>query len=400
MVVISSLIILLLVLVCLGLIESYFHRLALSQLPIRIHVNGSRGKSSVTRLIAAGLRSGGIRTIAKTTGTAPRVIDENGKDRVIHRLRSASIGEQVKSLRNFSKKKIEAVVIECMAVNPQYQWISEHKMIKSTISVITNVRPDHIDEMGLTLQDNAMSLSNTIPFNGKMVTIKGDSTLDGQMNKVDTKINQLFKNVTKKRKSKFYESTIKDIPDNAMGRFKYLEHIDNVAIALKVCELSGVDSKQALEGMINAQPDPGATIIWALKFSKIKIYFVNLLAANDPESTFKIYNQLQLRIKDNPVCIFLNTRNDRRYRTNQLLDLVFKNIKPNALIVRGENLPTQFNVYKKKFSDIKITELPYDIDIEDMVNEFKKINGYYVIGIGNMVGWGEVFMKELKRFRV
>ena len=62
--------------------------------------------------------------------------------------------------------------------------------------------------------------------------------------------------------------------------------------------------------------------------------------------------------------IFLNTRNDRRYRTNQLLDLVFKNIKPNALIVRGENLPTQFNVYKKKFSDIKITELPYDIDIE------------------------------------
>ena len=124
-----------------------------------------------------------------------------------------------------------------------------------------------------------------------------------------------------------------------------------------------------------------------------------MLAANDPESTFKIYNQLQLRIKDNPVCIFLNTRNDRRYRTNQLLDLVFKNIKPNALIVRGENLPTQFNVYKKKFSNIKITELPYDIDIEDMVNEFKKINGYYVIGIGNMVGWGEVFMKELKRFR-
>ncbi|SVE33996.1 uncharacterized protein METZ01_LOCUS486850, partial [marine metagenome] len=115
--------ILLLIIISLGLIESHFHRLALAQLPIRIHVNGSRGKSSVTRLIAAGLRAGGLKTLAKTTGTAPRIIDENGKDRIIHRLRSASIGEQVRLLRNFAKKKPDAVVIECMAVNPQYQWV-------------------------------------------------------------------------------------------------------------------------------------------------------------------------------------------------------------------------------------------------------------------------------------
>ena len=113
--------ILLLIIISLGLIESHFHRLALAQLPIRIHVNGSRGKSSVTRLIAAGLRAGGLKTLGKTTGTAPRIIDENGKDRIIHRLRSASIGEQMRLLRNFAKKKPDAVVIECMAVSPQYQ---------------------------------------------------------------------------------------------------------------------------------------------------------------------------------------------------------------------------------------------------------------------------------------
>ena len=139
--------ILLLILIGLGLVESHFHRLSLAQLPIRIHVNGSRGKSSVTRLIAAGLRAGGLKTLAKTTGTAPRIIDENGKDRIIHRLRDASIGEQVRLLRNFANKKPDAVVIECMAVNPQYQWVSEQKMIQSTVSVITNVRPDHLDEM-------------------------------------------------------------------------------------------------------------------------------------------------------------------------------------------------------------------------------------------------------------
>ena len=55
-----------------GAIESLVHRRCLSKIPYRIHVNGTRGKSSVTRLIAAGLREGGIRTCAKTTGTLPR----------------------------------------------------------------------------------------------------------------------------------------------------------------------------------------------------------------------------------------------------------------------------------------------------------------------------------------
>ena len=66
--------ILLLILLGLGLIEAHYHKLALAQLPIRIHVNGSRGKSSVTRLIASGLRAGGLKTLAKTTGTAPRIL--------------------------------------------------------------------------------------------------------------------------------------------------------------------------------------------------------------------------------------------------------------------------------------------------------------------------------------
>ena len=72
-----------------------------------------------------------------------------------------------------------------------------------------------------------------------------------------------------------------------------------------------------------------------------------------------------MQIENAPVCIFLNTRNDRRYRTNQLLDLIFNYIQPKILIVRGENLPTQFYSYKNKFSKMKINELPYDIGINE-----------------------------------
>ena len=72
----ATLIVLILTLVLLGLIEYFNHRLVLSQLPIRIHVNGARGKSSVTRLIAAGLREGGLKNNGKDYRSAPRVINE------------------------------------------------------------------------------------------------------------------------------------------------------------------------------------------------------------------------------------------------------------------------------------------------------------------------------------
>ena len=159
-----------LILILIGYLERVNHQHVISNIPLRIHVNGTRGKSSVTRLIAAGLRAGGRRTLAKTTGTAPRIIDSKGKDRIIHRLRSASIGEQIKLMRLFSKEKPDAIVMECMAVQPEYQWISEHQMIHSHVGVITNARPDHLEEMGYSLNHIAKSLSNTIPFNKKIFT--------------------------------------------------------------------------------------------------------------------------------------------------------------------------------------------------------------------------------------
>ena len=70
-------------LILLGLLEKVRLGYYRSRIPIRIHINGTRGKSSVTRLVAAGLRKGGIRTIAKTTGTYPRIILEDGRSFVL-----------------------------------------------------------------------------------------------------------------------------------------------------------------------------------------------------------------------------------------------------------------------------------------------------------------------------
>lgn len=67
----------------------------------------------------------------------------------------------------------QILVIECMAVDPALQAVSQHRMVRADIGVITNVRLDHTAEMGPTLEEICDSLSNTIPWNGTLFTADG-----------------------------------------------------------------------------------------------------------------------------------------------------------------------------------------------------------------------------------
>lgn len=382
------LVILVLFILLLGLVEFKHHSKSLTRIPIRIHVNGSRGKSSVVRLIASGLREGGLKTVAKTTGTSPRIIDENGTDKYIHRLRSASIGEQISLIRRFSKINPDALVIECMAVNPQYQWISEHKIVKSTIGVMTNVRPDHLDEMGISINQITKSMGNTIPFNGIMITSE------------DKQISILEK-ITTERNSKFYSSNTISISNEEISSFKYLEHKENISLAIKVCELCGIEKAIALKGMSNCIPDPGALTIWKIRYKNTGFEFINAFAANDPASTLKTWNMINERLNREKFSIFLNTRLDRQYRTIQLINLIFDKLKPQVLVLRGENFPSELKKLSEKNKNIKIYKFPYSINQKDMIKFMDEtLPGYVVLGIGNIVGWGELLMKQMKDLKI
>ena len=382
-----TLLTLILLLIIIGIFEYYFHSKALANIPIRIHVNGTRGKSSVARLIAAGLRGGGLRTFAKTTGTTPRIINEKGKDVELYRLRSASIGEQIKLIRYFSKKNPDAVVMECMAVNPQYQWVSEQKIVKSTIGVMTNVRPDHLDEMGITMNQITKSMSNTIPFGGVMVSS-------------ENKKNNILKNIAEERNTKFYKVN-NEIDDSKLKNFRYLEHKENVSLALKVCELCGIDYDVALKGMEICKPDPGALTIWSLKYNKNSFRFINAFAANDPASTLKTWKMINKRMSSNNFTIFLNTREDRQYRTIQLINLIFKELKPNVVVLRGKNFPKELDDLMAENRKIVVHKFPYSIKQKKLIKFMaENLNESVVLGIGNIVGWGEELMKNMKEYKI
>ncbi|RPH06579.1 MAG: poly-gamma-glutamate synthase PgsB [bacterium TMED46] len=371
-----------------GILEFQYHLRSLDAIPLRIHVNGTRGKSSVTRLVAAGLREGGLRTFAKTTGTAPRVIDSEGKDRIIHRLRLPSIGEQVRLLSYFASERPQAVVMECMAVQPQYQWIAEHQMVRSHIGVITNVRPDHLDEMGPTEDDVAYSLCNTIPVDAILIT--------GEDQKKD-----ILKEVASSNRSDLIFSDDQSVTNDELDQFTYMEHPSNVAVALDVCKEAGISRDIALAGMHKVQPDLGALVAWNLDMKEKRLQFINGMAANDPVSTLQIWKFVIDRYPAvGGTCVFFNSREDRPLRTRQMVELTLEEIKPDHFIIRGDKVTSAIKglSHHSPKTDVKVVGL--DEPLNEVVDLLEKLpNDTLIYAIGNQVGAGQDILQLISEYK-
>src|SRR5713226_629408 len=87
------------------------HRRNLRAIPVRIHVAGTRGKSTTTRLIAAGLGAGGLRVVAKTTGTEPRLIRPDGSEAAWPRRGPPSVREQTRFFAEAMRLRADAAVV-------------------------------------------------------------------------------------------------------------------------------------------------------------------------------------------------------------------------------------------------------------------------------------------------
>ena len=298
-----------LLLILLGLSENFLHLRARARIPIRIHVNGTRGKSSVVRLIAAGLREAGKTTVAKTTGTLARMILADGRELPVFRPAKANILEQLRIVRTAANENAEALVIECMALQPHLQWLAEDRFVRATHGVITNARPDHLDVMGPTPDDVALALSAMIPPKGKLFTAERERL-------------QILKNCADDRACELIaidEEEVASVTPEDLSGFQYTEHAENVALALRVCADLGVCKEIALRGMWKATPDPGAMTIHELDFFSRRIIFINAFAANDPQSTAYLWQLSLDRFPEATTKIALfNCRADRADRSRQL----------------------------------------------------------------------------------
>lgn len=301
------------------------HERRLQAYKIRIHVNGIRGKSTVSRLIAGVLREAGYRTLAKTTGSAAVTIDFDGRDIPIQRRGAANVKEQQDIIAGWEPYGAEAMVIECMALQPKYQEWAEKMVLQAHIGVITNVREDHQDVMGETLPEIAVSMANMCPSNGILITAEYVPELQA-----------ILTREAERRGSQLIVADPSQVRDDEIAGFDYLAFKDNVAIGLAVANLLGIDRETAMRGMHQAKGDIGVVRLQHVELRGKPVIWANLFAVNDRESMMISMQMLEAYCDEKTVRIgILNNRYDRERRAEQFGDVAAKDLTFDWLITFG-----------------------------------------------------------------
>lgn len=284
---------------------------------IRIHVNGTRGKSTVTRLVAAVLREAGVRTVAKTTGTAARLILPDGSERPVVRRAPASIREQLQVLRTADALGAEALVVENMAIDPALQRTSERDMIRATIGVITNARPDHADAMGPTPADVAAALAESVPVGSVLVmgAVRDAAVIERRAREHGTRIVRA------------------DAGDPAIDPSAPAWQRENLALALAVARELGIGADVVRRAMTRVPDDPGAVTLRTRPVGGRPVVVVDARAANDPESLAMILDGAQ--VTGRRLFVF-NHRADRPVRLRQFVAAPLWRRDDAAVLMTGE----------------------------------------------------------------
>ncbi|MFJ8005596.1 poly-gamma-glutamate synthase PgsB [Streptomyces fagopyri] len=369
-----------------GIVEQRRHFTNLDQIPARVLVNGIRGKSSITRLCAGALRGGDLVTVAKTTGTAARFIHPDATEEPVYRkFGIANVVEQIGIVRRAAAYKPDALVIECMAVMPALQEINQSKLIRSTIGVLCNVREDHLAEMGPTLDDVARSLCRSMPEDGICVTAEKDR-FDILQEEADS------------RNCELIYADPEMVSDEELRGFSWFTFKENVAIALTVAELLGVDRQTALQGMYEAPPDPGVLSVERyLTPEGKKMRFANVFAANDPESTLMNINQLlDLGVIHRPLNVVINCRPDRVERNGQMGEII-PELDPERVFVIGHPAKSAIDAIPAEFRSRAVDLGGDKRDPEEFMALLLEQLGpdSSLVAIGNIHGQGEILLEHL-----
>lgn len=343
----------------------------------RVHVNGTRGKSSVTQYIYAGLQTQQS-VMAKITGEIPTLFLPSGKSEEINRRSSARVQEQFKIIQKAHKAEVDALVLECMSIDPKLQQL-ESRFYKPHIYVITNIKDDHREKMGNTILEQVEAICSAIPKNCKVVTAA-------------TEWAEIIKKYTVKQQSEWLD--LEQLTD--LERSSLPENIFdvNIALALTVCVNLGVDRAVALKAILN-RANVKTTPLLQIGENR---WFLNAFPVNDIPSLElfldRWLNKLQLQTE---WVILLNTRMDRPTRTDLFTNWIIENKEHiSGVILFGDHQERAVRQLSKVKSNIKIVKNSKAIAQKSAINDIlATVSGKIFIGVGNIKEMGYQIIDEL-----
>lgn len=249
---------------------------------IRVAVTGSRGKSGVVRLIHAALRGCGRRAYGRITGVVPRELGPDS-ERPILRPGGANISEMKWWLRSLPADA-EAVVLENSAVSPELQGLCA-LWLKPTVTVLTNIRPDHEAFWGPGELSVLRALSHALP-RGVVVAVPAELAENPAMRLLAEEKNLAVLPAQK----------IPGLPPHLSA---------NMGLALAVCRFCGLDEGRCLESMKSLPPDLADFCVLGVGRGQLAFAF----SANDVVTTEDLFRSTGWRREETGV--LFNHRSDR-----------------------------------------------------------------------------------------
>ena len=251
---------------------------SLQKIPVRILVTGSRGKSSIVRLLSAALSGAGLSVMGRITGVLPREL--NGKEEcLILRSGPGSVEEMRWWLRTLPPG-LDAVVMENSAVDPELQPLAWN-WLHPGCTVLTNVRPDHEEVWGRGEEMASLALCSAI---GGGPVVLPSSVAEKPF------VSEILCG---------QGCNLNPCPDGATFREGHL------SIVKETCRLFGFEAEKCADFAAALPPDIADFKV----FREGEGCLASAFSANDPESTESLF--LSVGWNREETTVLYNSRKDR-----------------------------------------------------------------------------------------
>lgn len=348
-------------LLLLAFLEAFMHKRNLKSVPLRILVNGTRGKTTIVRLLAAALNESGIRTLGRTTGSDTEIIYPDGRIERVIRKRNARVYELISFFRIANREKVSCVVVECMALQSENQRAIRDKLVCPTDVIISNTYVDHVPEMGNTRESTAEVLAQSIPRNARLyVTEDFYDNIDARINHIDIDF----------------------------GKNQAYENINPISLAIckAFLEDKNIDVRSLDNAIASFVPDQG---LLRPLYTRNNTIFVPDFSVND--LTCMKEDIAKWAKEYGKVSVIFNNRRDREYR----IFLIEK-----AIIANSDVVDSVYAIgdYKKKVArrlSRKIDAKVLAVSINELYDIIGSSSGEVFISLGNIHGSGEELIAML-----
>lgn len=272
---------------------------ARKEIPHRVLVVGSRGKSGTVRLVASVLSDSGVSTYAKITGTVAEEIDTQSAVTATKRLGPVSASEMSEVLIRAHHSGANAVVFECMAVLPKLIAFVQNKVVQAQIVIIPTIRLDHLEDEGDTIPGITKNILSGLQHVNTLIT--------GETDEDSLKVMRWW--------ARRHHVKLIEVTQNSTAPVIAGHHPTNIETAIAVAGELGIERGQAIDAMLKATREPDSELGWEISREGQLLRFSDLGGANDPQSSAEALMRAYNINPDSTIIPILVNRWDRPLRT-------------------------------------------------------------------------------------